>query len=149
MEAIAASVGELDRSIVESVDNSVVQRVFAELGAWQSSEAEAALDSWQIEVATRFRSNAAFRWRRHATEQMLDRESWKTSINSSVRLPRRMRRVMKSRLVPVMTQSHDRLVAIFDDAVEERRGEWRKAVADAGSFKPGELLESAQALEGQ
>jgi hypothetical protein len=80
---------------------------------------------------------------------MLDRESWKTSVNSSVRLPKRMRRVMKSRLGPATIESHDWLVAVFDDAVEQRRNEWRKAVGDAASFRPGELLSSAQALEDQ
>jgi hypothetical protein len=149
VEAISESVGELDRSIIESVDNSVALRVLDELGTWQSSASEADLDGWQIDVATRFRSNATIRWRRHATEQMLDRESWKTSVNSSVRLPKRMRRVMKSRLGPATIESHDWLVAVFDDAVEQRRNEWRKAVGDAASFRPGELLSSAQALEDQ
>jgi hypothetical protein len=51
--------------------------------------------------------------------------------------------------VPATTESHDRLLSVFGDAVEERRDEWREAVADVASFKPGELLASARALEGQ
>jgi hypothetical protein len=149
VEAIAASVGELDHAIVDSGGKAVGARVLRAMDAWQSSEVEDALSHWQVEVAARFRSNATIRWRRRSTEQMIDRESWKVGVNPSVQVSNRVRRAMRSNLDPVTVQSHDLLISIFSEAIDQRRAEWQATVADAASFKPGMLFVAAQALEEQ
>lgn len=145
--AIASSVDELDRGIIESADNAVAERMLRALGTWQSSKAQDALRVWQIDVGARFRSSATIRWRRKSTEQMIDREAWKLGVNPSVRAPKRVRGAMKSKLDRVATQSHDLLVAIFEDALDQRLEAWRGTVVNASSFKPGELLAAVEVLE--
>ena len=149
VEAVAASVGELDHAIVDSGGSALGARVLRAMDAWRSSEVEDALSHWQVEVAARFRSNATIRWRRRSTEQMIDRESWKVGVNPSVQVSNRLRRVMRSNLDSVTVQSHDLLISIFSDAIDQRRAEWQATVADAASFKPGVLFVAAQALEEQ
>jgi energy-coupling factor transporter ATP-binding protein EcfA2 len=147
VEAIVVSVHEVDSAVVGSADNAVAVRVLEAMGTWQSSQIENALDDWQIDVAAHFRSNATIRWRRRSTEQIIERESWKAAVNPSVRVPKRVRRTMRSNLESSTTRCNDLLISIFDAAIDQRLEQWRGIVTEAASFKPGELLAAAQALE--
>jgi hypothetical protein len=149
VEAIAASVSELDQAIADSADSAVGVRVLRTMDTWQSSDVEDALIDWRTDVVSRFRSNATIRWRKRSTEQMIDRESWKIGVNRSVQVSSRVRRAMRSNLEPITIQSHDLLMSVFRDAVDERRDEWRKIVVEAAAFKPGELFTASRTLEEQ
>lgn len=149
VEAIAIAVGELDQAIMNSSDTAVGGRVLRAMETWESSDVEEALFDWRTEAAVRFRSNATIRWRRRSAEQMIESESWKAGVNPSVQVSSRVRRVMGSNLEPVTIETHGLLMSLFIDAVDRRRAEWHRMIAETASFKPGELFAAAQAVEEQ
>ncbi len=139
-------IDELDRMISGSAEKDLARRLLESLGRWQSSPLEADLTQWRDEAANRFRREAKIRWRRSATEQMLDHASWKVGVNSAVHVAKRVRRVMGSNLETATRQIYDALVGTIDGQVEERLDAWRTAIDVCGSFKPGELLAASEEI---
>lgn len=144
---IRRHIEDVDRRIVAISTNGVARRMALALGPWQSELFEARLDEWRDDAARSFRSNASIRWRRSLTEQLLDRASWKIGVNPEVRVVKRVSRVMGRRLGIVAGETHGSLVSIMNQTIEERRSRWRAAVAEAGSFKPGELLAAVDMID--
>jgi hypothetical protein len=68
-------------------------------------------------------------------------------VNPTVRVVPRVTRITGSNFERVSVTVHDSLVSTLNSAVDGRRSRWRAAVQKAGSFKPGELLAAADALE--
>jgi hypothetical protein len=147
--AIGRTIDEMDATIVGSVDDALAGRMLSAMPDWRSSEVESALVEWRADIAARFRSDARIRWRRTSTEQALEQASWEVGVNPTAQVSRRVRRVMGRNLEKATLHAHERLVSIADDAVESRIDVWRSVIAEAGSFKPGELLAAADALGGQ
>jgi hypothetical protein len=147
--ALGRTIDGVDATIVDSVDDALAGRMLSAMPDWRSSEVESALVEWQADVAARFRSGARIRWRRASTEQALEQTSWEVGVNPTAQVSRRARRVMGRNLEKATLHAHERLVSIADDAVESRIEVWRSAIAEAGSFKPGELLAAADALGGR
>jgi hypothetical protein len=149
VDVVRRSIDEIDATIVESVDDALAGRMLSAMPDWRSSEVESALVAWRVDIAARFRPDAKIRWRRASTEQVLDQTSWEVGVNPTAQVSRRARRVMGRNLEKATLHAHERLVSIANDAVESRVEVWRSAIAEAGSFKPGELLAAADALGGR
>jgi hypothetical protein len=147
--ALGRTIDGVDATIVDSVDDALAGRMLSAMPDWRSSEVESALVEWQADIAARFRSDARIRWRRASTEQALEQTSWEVGVNPTAQVSRRARRVMGRNLEKAILHAHERLVSIADGAVESRIEAWRSAIAEAGSFKPGELLAAADALGGR
>lgn len=146
VEVIEGLLDDLDREIVSTFGNGLASRVLTEIGEWRSSDVEAALAAWRIDVAARFRSAASVRWRRSATHQMIDDASWKLGVNRSVVVSKRVGRVMGADLGTATAKAHELLGVIAESAMDQRIGDWLTSVEDVGSYKPGELLAAANAL---
>lgn len=143
---VRRSIGDLDRRITDAADRALAQRVADTLGEWDATGLEEGLEVWRTDTSDLYTSNAMIRWRRSATERLVDRASWKSGVNAEVRVPNRVTRVMGSRFDAVTTESHTALLALLNQQVEGRRDLWRLAIEDIGSFMPGELLASVEAL---
>lgn len=143
---VRRSIGDLDRRITDAADRALAQRVADTLGEWDATGLEEGLEVWRTDTSDLYTSNATIRWRRSATERLVDRASWKSGVNAEVRVPNRVTRVMGSRFDAVTTESHTALLALLNQQVEGRRDLWRVAIEDIGSFMPGELLASVEAL---
>lgn len=137
---------ELDLEIVKVFGDNLSSRILSETNRWQRPDIEAALAAWRMDTAARFNAAAAIRWRRRTTRQMIDNASWMVGVNPSVVISKRVRRVVGSGFGNMVNEVHGRLLAIADEAVESRVGDWRSSIEEAGSFKPGELLAAADAL---
>jgi DNA-binding helix-hairpin-helix protein with protein kinase domain len=108
---------------------------------------KAELAIWRDDAIDRFRSDATVRWRRSTTHQVLDQFSWEAGVNPSVQVPKRVHRVMGTRLASATVQTHERLVKLINDTLVRRLGVWSDEVERIGSFRPGELLAAADRLE--
>jgi energy-coupling factor transporter ATP-binding protein EcfA2 len=144
---VGRSVNDLDRRIVGTANSDLGQRLGASLGRWESEPLETRLSAWREEAAAEFRASATIRWRRSSAEHLLDQASWKVGVNPTVRVVPRVTRITGSNFERVSVTVHDSLVSTLNSAVDGRRSRWRAAVEKAGSFKPGELLAAADALE--
>ncbi len=149
MAHIDSSVGTLDKAIVDASGGGIAVRILEDLGAWDRSDTARDLALWRDTAAARFRHDATIRWRRSFTEQLLDQTSWKVGVNTTVQVPKRVAKVMRPNLDRTVTEIHNQLVALANAAVEERLAAWKLRVAQAGSFKPGELLAVSDALSGR
>jgi len=146
VDRVGRLVDEFDRVVVDSADNELAGRMLTSMRRWRSTTVEEEMTAWRNDAADRFRAGAVFRWRRSFTENLLDQTSWKAGVNPSVRIPKRVIRVMGSNLGPAILQANGHLVSIADHAVVARRDVWQAAIDAAGSFMPGELLGAADVL---
>lgn len=147
LDQISRSVDALDRAIVDLAANPLAERIHESLEPWQEQPVKSALVGWRRETAGRFRSDATIRWRRTSTEQLLDQFSWKTGVNPSVEVPKRVHRVMRGRLALATQHAHDVLVSIANDSLASRLKAWSDEMETIGSFMPGELIAAADRLE--
>ena len=147
LDVIRRSVDALDLAIVDLAANPLAERVLETLEPWEEPRVKSALASWRRNAADRFRSDAHIRWRRSSAEQLLDQFSWMTGVNPSVEIPKRVHRVMGTRLPLAIQQVHERLVAIANESLAQRLKAWSDEVESIGSFMPGELLGAADRLE--
>jgi hypothetical protein len=147
LDQISHSVDALDRAIIELAANPLAERVLQSLEPWHEAPVKTALSDWRGDAADRFRSDATIRWRRSSAEQLLDQFSWKTGVNPSVEVPKRVDRVMGTRLTSAIRQVHEFLVSIANESLAQRLKAWNDEVEAIGSFMPGELLAAADRLE--
>ncbi len=146
---VDSSIGMLDEAIVDASGGRIAVRILEDLGPWDRTDTERDLALWRDTAAARFRRDATIRWRRSFTEQLLDQTSWKVGVNTTVDVPKRVARVMRPNLDRTVKEVHNQLVTLANTAVEERLAAWKSRVAQAGSFKPGELLAVSEALSGR
>ena len=147
VQSVNRSVIDLDQRTVTSVSGDLGRRMASSLGRWESGPLEEALSAWREKTAVEFRRSATIRWRRSSAERLLDQASWRVGVNPTVRVEPRVTRMMGSMFELVSTAVHTALVSILNDAIEDHSSRWRAAVEQAGSFKPGELLAAADAIE--
>jgi hypothetical protein len=146
-DQIGYSIDALDRAVVDLAAVPLAERMLGSLELWQRSSMKAELAIWRDDAIDRFRSDATVRWRRSTTHQVLDQFSWEAGVNPSVQVPKRVHRVMGTRLASATVQTHERLVKLINDTLVRRLGVWSDEVERIGSFRPGELLAAADRLE--
>lgn len=134
------AIDRLDHEVVGEPGPSLASRIVAQLAPFDAGHVARDLDAWMEWCCEVFRAQARVRlWRRSANE-MLDRFGWRRSINSSVEVPGRMRRVMGNRMDATVAACRDDLEAVLNDAVARRKAEWLTVVAELNSYAPGDLL---------
>ncbi|MEN8041278.1 MAG: GTPase domain-containing protein [Actinomycetota bacterium] len=140
------SVDLLDRSIVEVAGGDLAQRVMRSLGRWDQSTMDTELVVWRDSASDRFRSDARIRWRRSQTEHLLDNVAWKIGVNPTVEVPKRVRRIMGSRLDAAVEDLNSELARIMHRPASLRRIEWQTVVEELGAYAPGELFSATEGL---
>lgn len=134
------AIDHLDGQIVGDPGPDLASRIRSQLAPFDAERVARDLDAWMQGCCDVFRDEARVRlWKRSAHE-MLDRFGWRRSINSSVEVPGRMRRVMGNRMVATAAACRSDLEAVLDGALARRRAEWLDAVAELNSYAPGDLL---------
>ncbi len=145
---VRQSIGDLDREIVEVAHNEVAHRMLDSLEQWESSGLERSLEEWRSDTAARFVSQAGTRWRRPSALKLLETTAWKVGANPTVHVARRAKRLMGADLDSAIRDVHGDLHAVVSAALVQRKDLWRCAIAEAGSFKPGELLSASERIAG-
>ncbi len=137
---VRRAIEHLDGQIVEDTGSDLAARIRVQLGSFDADGVARDLDAWMEGCRSAFRDEARNRLWKRSTNEMLDRFAWRRSINASVEVPRRMRRVMGSRLAGTAAVCRSDLEAVLGGAVARRRGEWLDVVAGLNSYAPGDLL---------
>jgi hypothetical protein len=134
------AIDHLDGQIVGDPGPDLASRIRSQLAPFDAERVARDLDAWMQGCCDVFRDEARVRlWKRSAHE-MLDRFGWRRSINSSVEVPGRMRRIMGNRMGATAAACRSDLEAVLDGALARRRAEWLDAVDELNSYAPGDLL---------
>jgi cellulose biosynthesis protein BcsQ len=137
---VRRAIDHADDRIVGDPGPDLASRIRAQLASFDADPVARDLDAWMQRSRAVFRDEARVRlWKRSAYE-VLDRFSWRRSINSSVEVPGRMRRVMGSRMGATAATCRSDLESVLNGAVARRRAEWLAVTAELNAYAPGDLL---------
>lgn len=147
VDMVARAIRDRDDDIVRGSKTQLGQRILDRIGRWDGATLDADLDLWRARCVDIHMQAASIRWRRGAAEQMIERLAWKSAVNDGVVLPKRFLRIMGKQRAMVTDTGRDELSVLIAGSVEERRVEWLDLLSNLGSYRPGDLLGAADAMD--
>jgi energy-coupling factor transporter ATP-binding protein EcfA2 len=149
IERIAIDIRDRDDTIVRTSDSDLGERVLESIGPWDDGESLSNdLDVWHDRCLATFSDAASIRWRRSSAQQLIDRFSWSTAINSDVVAPKRFSRLLGERLAEVSDQTRSDLETLICDHLDTRLKMWHAELEGLGGYRPGALASAADTLDG-
>jgi hypothetical protein len=148
IDVVKAATAAFDDDIVVRSSNDLAVRINGRLPVPNVEALPAALEDWQSEASKVFRRRSSPMWRRRSTFDLVDRWSWIASIDSGVKPPRRVGRAMRGALEATTRNTRAKLIAILDEVVHIRLGQWVDLVSEVGDYRPGVLFAASDAVDG-
>ncbi len=148
IKRFAIDVNDRDDTIVRTSDTDLAERVLDSIGPWDGGEVlSKGLDAWHDRCLSAFSDAATIRWRRSNAQQLIERFSWSTAINSDIVAPKRFSRVLGERLDEVSDQMRSDLETLICGHLDARLEMWHATLDGLGSYRPGALAAAADGFD--
>jgi len=148
IERFAIEIRDRDDTIVRTADTDLAERTLELIGAWDDGEGLTSdLDTWHDRCVSAFSDAASIRWRRSSAQQLIDRFSWSTSINSDIVAPKRFVRVLGERMDGASDQMRTDLETLICSHLDARLETWRSTLGCLGDYKPAALASAADGFD--
>lgn len=137
-----------DRSVERTVDNDLARRIGASLGDLDRDSVSDALDAWVEALMAQLTAGARLGLRKRSAVDLIERSGWAAAIDDTALKPKRLSRMLRRVEPDVSARARDELIDILETPARDRVASWRDAAEQVGSYKPGELLVAANAVDG-
>lgn len=137
-----------DRSVERTADNDLARRIGASLEEFDRDSVSAALDEWVETLVGRLTAGARLGLRKRSALDLVERRGWAAAIDDSAERPKRLSRVLRRIEPETSARAREELKEILETPARERVAAWLDATEQVGSYKPGELLVAANAVDG-
>jgi hypothetical protein len=148
IDAVEAATSAFDDNIVGRSSNDLAVRIKDRLPMPDTAALPEALEDWRSDTSKVFRRRSSPMWRRRSTFNLVERWSWIASIDSGAKPPRRVGRAMHGALEATTRNTRAKLIAILDEEVHIRLGQWTDMVSDVGDYRPGMLFAASDSVDG-
>jgi hypothetical protein len=148
IKRLAIDVRDRDDTIVRTSDSDLAERVLDSIGPWSGGEVlSKGLDAWHDRCVLAFSDAASVRWRRSNAQQLIERFSWSTAINSDIVAPKRFSRVLGDRLDEVSDQMRSDLETLVCGHFDARLEMWHATLECLGNYRPGALASAVDVFD--
>ena len=148
IKRMATDVRDRDDTIVRTSDTDLAERVLDSIGPWNGGEVlSKGLDAWHDRCVSAFSDAASVRWRRSNAQQLIERFSWSTAINSEIVAPKRFPRVLGERLDEVSDQMRSDLETLVCGHIDVRLEMWHATLECLGNYRPGALASAVDVFD--
>jgi energy-coupling factor transporter ATP-binding protein EcfA2 len=147
LNRVGIDIRDRDDDIVRTSGTELAERILEGIGPWEDEDLSGALDSWRESCISRFSDASSVRWRRTNAQQLIERFSWSTAMDSAIVAPKRFTRIMGANLDETTSQMLSALQIVVCGSLDARLDAWRGQLDRLGDYQPGVLASAADALE--